>query len=131
MSQEETPTNTYTLSDLTRATKRRFGPTKLVIGEDLEVVLPSIFRLPRKTREAVYKALREVNDLDDGTSEDETEGYALVVEAIADILRLVTPQADALLNAVEEASEGDVLVASNVLGQVLAKWMENTQVGEA
>jgi hypothetical protein len=121
--------NTFTLADLARATKRRLGPTRLVIGDDLEVDLPSIFRLPQKTREKVWEALREVNKIGEDT--DEEIGYALLVEAISETLLLVTPDAQKILDAVALAAEDDDLVAASLLGDVLGKWMEHTQAGEA
>lgn len=127
MSKTETPANTFALEDLAKATRKRLGPTKFIIGEDLEVDLPSIFRLPKKTRDSVWDAIRELSDLSDSDS-DEEEGYQLLTVAIGDILRQITPKADALLAAVET---DDVLLTATLLGEILGKWMENTQVGEA
>lgn len=123
----ESPSNTYTLADLARATRKRLGPTKFIIGEDLEVELPSVFRLPKKTREAVWKAMEDMDKLSDEDG-DELESYQLLVEAISDVLRLITPKADLLLDAV--GSE-DPLESATLLGEILGKWMENTQAGEA
>ena len=127
MSKTETPANTFQLEDLARATRKRLGPTKFVIVEDLEVDLPSVFRLPKKTRDEVWEAIRELDTLSDSDS-DEEESYQLLTVAIGDILRQITPQAEALLTAVES---DDVLLTATLLGEILGKWMENTQVGEA
>lgn len=126
MTTEASP-NTYTLADLARATRKRLGPTKFIIGDDLEVELPSVFRLPKKTREAVWKAMEDMDKLSDEDG-DEIESYQLLTEAISDILRLITPKADVLLDAV---GSDDPLETATLLGEILGKWMENTQVGEA
>jgi tail assembly protein len=130
MAKRETPGNTFMLDDLTRATRRRLGPTRFVIGEDLKVDLPSIFRLPKKTRDKVWKAIKELDDLSDA-DDNETESYQLLTEAISDILREITPDAEALLEALNEAADGDPLLAASLLGDILGKWMEHTQAGEA
>jgi hypothetical protein len=125
------PENTFDLEDLTRATKRRLGPTKFIIGEDAEVELPSIFRLGQKTRQKVWDQIKQMNELGDEKYENEEEGYELLVEAISETLLEITPKAKVILDAVEGASDGDPLVASNLLGEVLARWMEHTHAGEA
>lgn len=128
MSKTETPSNTYTLKDIETATKRRLGPTRFVLGEDVAVELPSIFRLPRKTREKVWETLKQVDEIGEGDDADEIAGYELLVETISDVLRQITPDAQAILDAV---ASDDPLYTGNLLGEILGKWMENTQAGEA
>jgi acetoin utilization deacetylase AcuC-like enzyme len=125
------PENTFTLDDLTRATKRRLGPTKFIIGEDDEVELPSIYRLNQKTRQKVWDQIKQMNDLGEDEYENEEEGYELLVEAISETLLEITPGAKVIVDAVQEAADGDTLIASNLLGEILARWMENTRAGEA
>jgi hypothetical protein len=130
MAKTETPSNTFTLLDLERSTRKRLGPTRLVIGDDVSVDLPSVFRLPEKTRTKVWDALRQVDTIGDDT-DDEEEGYALLVEAISETLLLVTPESQKIIDAVAEAAGDDVLMSASLLGDVLGKWMEHTQAGEA
>jgi hypothetical protein len=130
MAKTEIPSNTYTLADLTAATRRRLGPTKFVLGDDVEVELPSIFRLPKELREKIWDSLKEINKLGDDTDDEET-GYALLVEATKDALLLVTADAAKIVEAVAENADGDVLLEASLLGEILGYWMENTQAGEA
>jgi hypothetical protein len=128
MSKTETPSNTYTLNDLATATRRRLGPTRFVLGEDIEVELPSIFRLPKKTREKVWETLKQVDEIGDGDDGDEIAGYELLVETISAVLLQITDDAQLILDAV---ASDDPLYTANLLGEILGKWMENTQAGEA
>jgi hypothetical protein len=130
MTKRETPSNTYSFDDLAKATRRRLGPTRLVLGDDVEVELPSVFRLAEKTREKIYKLLRELDSIGEDADTDD-EKYQLLYTQTADILLLATPEAQKILDLVEDSSDEDWLLAASLLGEVLSKWMENTQVGEA
>ena len=124
--------NTYTLADLKSATEKKLGPTVLVLGDDDEVTLPSVFRLGKTTREAVIKALEELDELGDigegDDAADEAAAATMLIDSISEILRLITPDAERLLAAVKS---DDPLVTATILGDVLGKWMANTQAGEA
>lgn len=130
MAKTETPSNTYSFDDLAKATRKRLGPTRMVLGDDVEVLLPSVFRLPEKTRDKVWESLRQVDTIgDDADSEDEK--YQLMYEQIAETLLLVTKESQKILDVVSEAAGDDWLLAASLMGEILGKWMEHTQVGEA
>lgn len=128
MSKTETPSNTFTLDSMAAATRRRLGPTRFVLGDDVEVELPSVFRLPQKTRETVWETLKQIDDLDEAGDGDETASYELLTETISDVLLQITPDAKLILDAV---ASDDALYTANLLGEILGKWMENTRAGEA
>jgi hypothetical protein len=95
-------------------------------------LLPSVFRLSKTTREAVIKGMEDLDKLDDiGDSDDDNEAAELLIEAIGDIVKLIAAKGgERLLKAIADSSD-DAVVRASLLGDVLAKWMENTQAGEA
>ena len=118
--------NTYTLEDLKKATQRRLAPTRLALGDDLEVELKSVFRLGKKARDKVNETLRGLDEIAKG--EDEDAAVLQTIEAVGDILREITPAADQVLAAVDDP---DPLVTSSLLGDILNLWLERTSAGEA
>lgn len=118
--------NTYTLEDLKKATQRRLAPTRLALGDDLEVELKSVFRLGKKSRDKVNETLKGLDEIAKG--DDEDAAVIQTIEAVGDILREITPAADQVLAAVDDP---DPLVTSSLLGDILNLWLERTSAGEA
>jgi Mycobacteriophage tail assembly protein len=120
----------FTLEDLKAATERKLGPTEFALPTGKPVVLPSIFRLGKTTRDQIIKSMEELDKLDDlGDGDDDAAVAAPLVDAIAGILKLVNPDSARLIKAI--GADDDPLLKASVLGEVLQRWMVHTQAGEA
>lgn len=124
--------NVFTLDALREETIRRYAPTEVDLGDGTSVELQSILRLREKDRKAVMAAIEEINDLDFDDDDDDDEAIAewseSVVESCEKIFRLVCSSPKKLLVRLDH---DDPQIKANLHTAVLARWVGETQVGEA
>lgn len=121
--------NVFTLDALRAETIRRYAPTEVVLGEGDTVELNSLLRLKDKDRRAVIEAIEEINTLDfDEDDDDVTEWAEAVVDACTKVFKLITPAHKKL---VAKLDHEDPTIKANLFTAVLARWVGESQLGEA
>ena len=121
--------NVFTLDALRNETIRRYAPTEVVLGEGESVELVSLLRLKDKDRKAVIDAIEEINTLEyDEDDDDVTEWAEAVIEACTKVFKLITPAHKKL---VARLDHDDLTIKANLFTAVLARWVGESQLGEA
>lgn len=118
--------NIFTLDSLREETKRKFEPFVVRLADGSDVVLRSVLRLAKADREAVSAALSDFQDLDTESEDDST--LELAVEAISKVFNLIADKPAKLLR---ELDGDDLLFKLSMMSDLLMRWAQETQLGEA
>lgn len=120
--------NKFTLDDIRRELETKYAPFELTMGEET-FVLPSLLRVDKAVREQVKDIFKEMggetNEAGEVVLNGEDQDEDFLVEQIKEVLGLVT--ANDRGYALKEALPDDMLLVM----EVLKKWQEVTQAGEA
>jgi len=106
--------NVFTLDSLREEVEKKYAPIVIDYGGDKPAELSALLRLSKKPRDAVLAQLDRLQ---------ETEDVDVMQECAVEILKLVSPDGERLVAALES----DLALTM----RVLETWMESTQSGEA
>ena len=127
--------NVFTLDSLIEETKKKYRPVLIGLSDEVTVEMKPLLKLGKKTREAVIKAVGELEDLPEIDEEDDEEDELLteysekVCEIIAKLFRLISNSPRKLIAELD--AESDQQLRAELYVAVLRTWMRETQLGEA
>lgn len=128
-----TLSNTFTLDALRNETIKKFAPVIIGLSDGSEVELKSLLRLGEKRRKAVLSILEDVQALNGGTANEDSDDLdpdeaALLIESISKILEIIVTNSAQLL---KELDHPDLLIKVSIMTEVLNRWIGGAQLGEA
>ncbi|BBX09499.1 phage tail assembly protein [Mycolicibacterium aichiense] len=128
-------TNTVDLDAIRAEARKKYQPVVIALGDDVTAELKPVLRMPKKDREAVLAAIREISDLDDLNEDDEDDDELIdeyaneACSIIARALRLICTSPRRLLSELDK--EEDPRIRAELYTTVLQVWARETQLGEA
>ena len=124
-------TNAFTLDDIRTATIKKYAPVTVGLSDGGSVELKSLLKLKKDQRESVSAAVELINEIQDVEDEDDEtleEWSELLCGAIEKIFKIVCSSPRRLL---AELDHDDPQVKATLYTEVLTRWLEETQLGEA
>jgi hypothetical protein len=118
--------NVFTLDSLREEVEKKFAPVKIGLSDGSEVVLPSLLRLSKESREEFTVALEDLKNIDD--DDDSPENVELAVEAVSKVIGAVADKPRELL---KELAHEDKKIQLHLTQRVMDIWFKETQLGEA
>lgn len=112
---------TITLDDIRQAIERKYAPVVIEFGDGKSCTLRQALRLPKEDRARLRQLQENVNT--EGETEEDLDAAMNALREIIRVAATSKTEANALLKAVGE----DELV----LTEILQKWTDDTQAGEA
>jgi hypothetical protein len=122
--------NVVTLDSLRESTIRKFEPVKIGLKDGSEVELKSMLRLGKKSRDAVFETITDMQSItgDSDSEEMSSEESDLLIESISKIFNLIASSPAKLL---KELDDPDALIKVTLMTEVLNVWIGGAQLGEA
>ena len=118
--------NTFTLDAVRAETLRKFAPVTVELSDGSVVTLSSFLKLNSEDRKAAKTALDQISELSpDDESEDAVDRLS---EAMSELIRVI---ADKPLKLLRELEDPEPLVQVALMSNLVTKWIEETQLGEA
>lgn len=122
--------NAFTLDAFRNEVIRRYAPTEIDLGDDNIVELRSMLKLGERDRKTVLAIIEEINSIE--VDEDDDDGVSAWAELVSDacsrIFKLICSSPKKLLSQLDHE---DPTIKANLHTGLLARWVSESQLGEA